>query len=240
MVTSPDAPRVILVTGANRGIGLAAVVELARRGHTVLLGARNRERGSAAAAGIDGDVHPLTIDVTSQDSIVRAAATVADDYGRLDSLVNNAGINAGYENPPSRTRLEDMRAIFGTDVFGVVAVTTAFVPLLRKSAAPRIVNVSSYRGSLGSVATWAGSWSTAYRTAKSALNSITVHYARELGMEGFAVTAVSPGHVATDLTGGNAPLSPADGARTIVELATASSATANGRFLDENGDVVSW
>jgi NAD(P)-dependent dehydrogenase (short-subunit alcohol dehydrogenase family) len=94
-------------------------------------------------------------------------------------MVNNASINAGYENPPSRTRLNDMHAIFGIDVFGVVAVTTACVSLLRKSVTPRIVNVSSYCGSLGSVATWAGSWPTAYGTAKSALNSITVHYARE-------------------------------------------------------------
>jgi NAD(P)-dependent dehydrogenase (short-subunit alcohol dehydrogenase family) len=240
MVTSPDGRRIILVTGANRGVGLAAAAELARQSHTVLLGARDPGRGAAATARLDGDVHPLTIDVTSQDSITRAAATVAGDYGWLDSLVNNAGINAGYQNPPSQTRLEDMRAIFDTDVFGVVAVTTAFLPLLRKSAAPRIVNVSSYRGSLGSVATWAGSWSAAYGTAKSALNAITVHYSRELGADGFAVTAVSPGHVATDLTGGNAPLSPAGGARTIVELATASTAKANSQYLDENGNVVPW
>jgi NAD(P)-dependent dehydrogenase (short-subunit alcohol dehydrogenase family) len=240
MVRSPNGNRVILVTGANRGIGLAAVTELARRGHTVLLGARDPGRGAAAAAPLGGDVHPLVVDVTSQDSIALAAAAVASDYGWLDTLVNNAGINAGYCNPPSRTRLEDMHAIFDTDVFGVVAVTTAFLPLLRKSAAPRIINVSSYRGSLGSAATWVGSWSATYGTAKSALNAITAHYARELGAEGFAVTAVSPGHVATDLTGGNAPLSPAEGARTIIELATAATTNANGQFLDENGNLVPW
>jgi NAD(P)-dependent dehydrogenase (short-subunit alcohol dehydrogenase family) len=114
------------------------------------------------------------------------------------------------------------------------------LPLLCKSDYPRIVNVSSFRGSLGSVDKWVGPWSTAYGTAKAALNAITVHLSRELADRGFAVTAVSPGHVATDLTGGHAPLTPEEGAATIIQLATAPTAAANGQFLDENGEPVPW
>lgn len=238
MVTSD--PRIVLVTGATRGIGLAEVEGLAAAGHTVLLGARDLQRGQAAADRIAGDVHAVQIDVTDHGSIAAAAERVRAEFGHLDGLVNNAGINVGYLDRPSESRLEDFRAVYGTDVFGVLDVTLTFLPLLRKSAAPRIVNVSSFRGSLGSKDRWVGPWSTAYGTAKTALNAPTVHFARELGEDGFAVSVVSPGHVATDLTGGNAPLTPAEGAATIIALAAASATEANGRFLDEHAAPVPW
>ena len=221
-----ETPRTVLVTGATRGIGRAAVQALAAHGHTVLLGARDLQRGKAAAGEIPGEVHAVQIDVTDHDSIAAAADRISREYGRLDALVNNAGINVGYLDKPSKSHLEDFRSVYGTDVFGVVDVTLTMLPLLEGSAAPRIVNVSSFRGSLGSAERWVGPWSTAYGTAKSALNAITVHFARELGKRGFAVTTVSPGHVATDLTGGNAALTPEEGARTIVALAVAATATA--------------
>lgn len=232
--------RTILVTGATRGIGYAAVEGLAALGHTVLLGARNLQRGQALAAGIAGNVEAVEIDVTDHDFIHAAAALVAERFGRLDGLVNNAGINVGYLDKPSESHLDDFRAVFATDVFGVVDVTMAFLPLLSRSGVPRIVNVSSYRGSLASKDSWVGPWSTAYGTAKTSLNAITVHLGRELGEQGYAVSAVSPGHVATDLTEGNAPLTPAEGAATIISLVTADTAAANGLFLDEDGNVIPW
>jgi len=238
MVTSTT--RIILVTGATRGIGRAVVAALSAQGHTVLLGARNLERGQAEAAAIPGDVHTIEIDVTDHDSIQAAANTIRQQYGHLDGLVNNAGINVGYLDKPSESHLDDFRAVYRTDVFGVVDVTLTLLPLLRASDSPRIVNVSSFRGSLGSKDTWVGPWSVAYGSAKSALNAITVHFSRELAPDGFAVTAVSPGHVATDLTGGNAPLTPEQGATTIVALAVADTAAANGHFLDENAQQVPW
>lgn len=161
-------------------------------------------------------------------------------FGRLDALVNYAGINVAWDVPPSHTRIEDMRAVFDTDVFGAVDVTTAFIPLLRRSRTPRVVNVSSLRGSLASKDSRVGPWSPSYGVATSTLNAITVHYARELGRDGFAFTVVSPGHVATDLTGGNAPLTPAEGAATIIDLAAAPSAVANGLFLDEGARELPW
>lgn len=238
MVTA--TPRTVLVTGATRGIGRAVVEGLAALGHTVLLGARNLERGQAAAAGIAGNVEAVEIDVTNHDSIHAAAGYIEERYGRLDGLVNNAGINVGYLDKPSESQLDDFRAVFATDVFGVVDVTMSLLPLLNRSDVPRIVNVSSYRGSLGSKERWVGPWSAAYGTAKTSLNAITAHLARELGEQGFAISAVSPGHVATDLTDGNAPLTPAEGAATIIRLTVADTAAANGLFLDENGDVVPW
>lgn len=232
--------RIVLVTGATRGVGRAVVESLAEHGHRVLLGARDLDRGSAVAAEIGGSVRALQIDVTSHESIVAAAAEVDGEFGYLDTLINNAGINVGFMNPPSLTAEGDLHTVYGTDVFGLVDTTLAFIPLLDRSKVPRIVNVSSFRGSLGSQDRWVGPWSTAYGTAKSAVNAITVHLSRELGERGYAVTAVSPGHVATDLTGANAPLTPAEGARTIVRLAGAPTADANGQFLDENGLQLPW
>jgi NAD(P)-dependent dehydrogenase (short-subunit alcohol dehydrogenase family) len=232
--------KVVLVTGATRGIGRAVVEGVARAGHIAVLGARNLERGRTVAQELTGDVYPIELDVTDEQSIHEVAGRISTEFGRIDSLVNNAGINVGYENPPSQTSLDDMRAVYATDVFGVVSVTSALIPLLRQSPSPRIVNVSSVRGSLGSRFSWVGPWSMAYGTAKSALNAVSAHYAHELGRHGFAVTAVSPGHVATDLTHGGAPLSPAQGAAEIVRLALAKSLEANGVFLDENGLSVPW
>ena len=235
MVSTSAGRRAVLVTGATRGIGRAVAEGLGARGQTVLLGARDLERGRAVASELRGDVRALEIDVTNSSSIVRARNDIEAEFGRLDGLVNNAGINVAWDVPPSHTRLEDMRAVFDTDVFGAVDVTTAFIPLLRRSHTPRVVNVSSFRGSLASKDRWVGPWSPSYGVAKSTLNAITVHYARELGGDGFAFTAVSPGHVATDLTGGNAPLTPTQGAATIIDLAVAPTAIANGLFLDEGG-----
>ena len=232
--------RIVLVTGGTRGIGRAVVEGVARAGHIALLGARKLEQGRAVAQGLTGDVYPIELDVTDEQSIHTVAGQVSMVFGRIDSLVNNAGINVGYENPPSQTSLDDMRAVYATDVFAVVSVTSALMPLLRQSSDPHIVNVSSLRGSLGSHSSWVGPWSMSYGTAKSALNAVTAHYAHELGRHGFAVTAVSPGHVATDLTHGGAPLSPAEGAAEIIRLALAKSLEANGVFVDENGLSVPW
>ena len=240
MVTATDQPRVVLVTGATRGIGRAVTEGLAARDHVVFLGSRDLDRGRAIAREIPGDVRAVRIDITDRSSIQRAHEQVRKEFGYLDGLVNNAGINVSWDVPPSRTRIEDMRAVFDTDVFGVVEVTATFIPLLRASRFPRVVNVSSFRGSLTSKNGWVGPWSPSYGTAKSCLNAITVHYARELAREGFAFTAVSPGHVATDLTGGNAPLTPAEGAATIVTLAVAETPSANGKFLDENAEELPW
>lgn len=231
---------IILVTGATRGIGRAVVEGVTAAGQTAVLAGRDQAAAAAAAREIGGDICPVVIDVTEQSTITAAAALLRDRYGRIDSLVNNACVNIGYARPPSQTLLTDMRAVFATDGFGVVAVTSAFLPLVRASDSPRIVNVSSFRGSLGSKDSWVGPWPASYGTAKTALNAVTAHYARELAPAGFTVTAVSPGHVATDLTKGNAPLTPAQGAATIIQLALATSPAANGAFLDENGLPVPW
>jgi NAD(P)-dependent dehydrogenase (short-subunit alcohol dehydrogenase family) len=232
--------RVILVTGATRGIGLAVVEGLAAQGHFLLLGARDAKRGRQVAEQVPGEVQPIQIDVTDHQSVVAASAIVDETYGYLDTLVNNAGINVGQLNPPSQTTQDDLRAVYDTDVFGLLDVTLTFIPLLDRSSAPRVVNVSSLRGSLGSQDSWVGPWSMAYGSAKTAVNAITAHLARELAERAYAVTAVSPGHVATDLTGGNAPLTPQQGAATIVSLAAADTAQANGQFLDEYGRPLPW
>lgn len=241
--------RVVLITGATRGIGFATARGLAAHGHTVLVGARDILSGENAVAELrrrelPGTVRAVVIDVTDADSVAGAAREVERDFGRLDALVNNAGVNIGFTQPPSEAHLDDVRAVYDTDVFGVVAVTTAFIPLLDTGNRPRIVNVSSFRGSLGSRDAWVGPWSFGYGTAKAALNMITAQYAHELADRGYVVTAVSPGHVATALTGNNAPLTPDEGAVTIIRLAEASDelpdAVVSGAFLDENGVTVPW
>jgi NAD(P)-dependent dehydrogenase (short-subunit alcohol dehydrogenase family) len=228
MTTSSDlvsngsaGPRVALVSGANKGIGRAIASGLARDGFVVYLGARDEGRGSAAAGelAVAGDVRFLLLDVTSDADVEAAVARVESDFGHLDVLVNNAGVNAGYNRPEDETA-DGFRFVYETNVFAVVRVTNWFLPLLRKSAAGRIVNVTSKRGSIGEPGAWVGRPSMAYSSSKTALNAITVHYARELAETPVKVNGAAPGHVATDFNGFRGTRTPEEAAVVALRLAT--------------------
>ncbi|MFK4870537.1 SDR family oxidoreductase [Novosphingobium sp. ZW T3_23] len=219
--------RIALVTGANKGIGLAIARQLGAGGHSVWLGCRDLKRGDAASdtlrkAGIDA--HAVQLDVTDAVSVASAAATVERAAGRLDALVNNAGLM--FAPPPSAAEesIDEMAQMFETNVFGVMRVTQAFLPLLRKSDAARIVMMSSGLSSLGEALdmrseTWSVGFA-GYCASKTALNMLTVKLAKELASEGIKVNAVDPGLTATDMTGNGLGHSPDQGARPAVALAT--------------------
>jgi NAD(P)-dependent dehydrogenase (short-subunit alcohol dehydrogenase family) len=224
---------IALITGANKGIGREIAAQLVARGVTVLLAGRNPELVEAAANELGA--RPVVLDVTDDASVVAAAKLVEQEHGRLDVLVNNAGISGERGN----NTLANVQKVFATNVFGVIRVTDAFLPLLLRSAAPRIVNVSSSVGSL----THMGSpenqmpFSLTYPTSKTALNAITVQYARELGKQGVKVNAVCPGYCATDLNNFNGFRTPQQGAEIAVSMATIGEDGPNGGFFDENGPV---
>jgi NAD(P)-dependent dehydrogenase (short-subunit alcohol dehydrogenase family) len=217
---------IALVTGANKGIGLETARQLGARGATVLAGARDEERGEEAeralqAAGADARFVPL--DVTDPGSIQRAADWIDREYGRLDILVNNAGIARG--NLPSETDLDAMREVYEVNVFGVIRVTNALLPLLRRAPAARIVNVSSEVGSITSMTDPSSPLahmpgSVAYPSSKSALNMITAMYAKELRNTPIKVNAANPGYTKTDLNRNSGFRSVAEGAEANVYLAT--------------------
>ena len=224
---------IALVTGANKGIGFETARQLGARGVTVLIGARDEARGTAAERALrDGlrdlrgsaDVRFVPLDVTDASSVREAAGWIEKEYGRLDILVNNAGIAVGG-GPPSETDLEAMREVFQTNVFGVIMVTNAMLPLLRRAAAARIVNVSSEVGSIAAM-TDPGSplaqmpAGLAYPSSKTALNMITALYAKELRDTPIKVNAANPGYTATDLNGNSGFRSAAEGAEVSVSLAT--------------------
>ncbi len=199
--------QVALVTGANKGLGKQLVLRLLEHGLTVYLGSRDRERGEAARLELQGsgrDVRLLVLDVTNAESIAEAVGTIEQDSGKLDILVNNAGVSLGGA-PPSKTRIEDLRAVYETNFFGPFLLTQALLPLLRKSDAPNIVNVSSDLGSLALMGypeyAFARTQLFPYQSSKVAQNSLTVMLAKELRSEGFRVNAVNPGFTATDITG---------------------------------------
>jgi NAD(P)-dependent dehydrogenase (short-subunit alcohol dehydrogenase family) len=234
-----DTPeRVALITGANKGIGKEIARGLLQRGFTVLLGARDPERGQTAAVDLapDGAAVFLPLDVTDEWSIGVAAVTIEDRYGRLDVLVNNAGRPAPPHSPGEVTA-ELMRAVYETNVFGVVAVTHAMLPLLKRSSAGRIVNVSSLRGSLGHPGAFVGQPSMPYSSSKTALNALTVHYARALAPFGIKVNAAAPGHVATDFNGHRGTRTPAEGAAIAIQLATIGPDGPTGGLFDDNGPI---
>jgi NAD(P)-dependent dehydrogenase (short-subunit alcohol dehydrogenase family) len=233
-----------LVTGANKGIGREIARRLAALDMTVLVGARDRLRGEAAVEGLrDGsrDVHLVVLDVADDASVARAAADVTERFGKLDILVNNAGISLGAGSP-SRQSLEAMRRIFATNVFGPVAVTQAFLPLLEKAPAARIVNVSSAVGSLGlasdpesRIAQLGGIFG--YAASKTALDAFTLHLANELRDKRIKVNAACPGWVATDLNRHTGPRTVEQGAEIIVRLATLPDDGPTGGFFDDAGAV---
>jgi NAD(P)-dependent dehydrogenase (short-subunit alcohol dehydrogenase family) len=245
--------KVALVTGANKGIGRAAAEQLAALGMTVLIGARDPRRGEEAAAALcaaGGDAHAITLDVTGPATIQAAAKQVQERFGHLDVLINNAGITgSGQVEPhdaldqiPSSVDLDMVRAVFETNVFGVIAVTNAMLPLLRRSPAPRIVNVSSHAASLTITSDPDGPLaglptSAAYTPSKTALSSLTVQYANELRKDGFVVNAVAPGYVDTDSNNHSGHLTPAQGAAVLVRLATLGADGPTGGFFDADGSV---
>ncbi|NUT48981.1 MAG: SDR family oxidoreductase [Saccharothrix sp.] len=231
--------RIALVTGANKGIGYQVAARLASLGMTVLLAARDRERGGKAAAELGA--HPIALDVTDPATITAAAAEVAREFGRLDVLVNNAGITGSWEQTPSTVDVDLVRAVFETNVFGVIAVTNAMLPLLLRSPSPRIVNVSSGVGSLTTMSDPRHELAAlppgvAYPPSKTALNAVTVQYARELAGR-VLVNAVDPGYCATDLNGHRGHRTAAEGAAVAVRLATLGPDGPTGGFHGEDGPL---
>ncbi len=231
-------PRLALVTGANKGIGKEIARGLARLGMTVFLGSRNMERGKAAADELsqDGTVIPIQLDVTDRASVERAALLIERDHGLLDVLVNNAGTNVGYQKP-SEVTAEDFCTVYETNVFGVVTVTNVLLPLLLRSDAGRIVNVTSLRGSIGAEGAWVGQPSMPYSTSKTALNAITVHYSRELANTPIKINGAAPGHVATDFNAFRGTRSPAEGAAIAIRLATLDASGPSGGVFDDRGKL---
>ena len=237
---------IALVTGANKGIGYEIVAQLAERGMAVFLGARDAERREGAVAALrdagHDDVHPIDLDVTDPATARAAAATVEERFGRLDVLVNNAGISGGLAQAPSTADPATVRAVLEVNLIGVLTVTNAMLPLLRRSPAPRVVNMSSGVGSLAAMSDPAGPLaqlpaSAAYVPSKTALNSLTVQYARELGKDGVLVNMADPGYVATGLNGFTGFRTPAQGAAIAVRLATLGPDGPTGGFFDDAGPV---
>jgi NAD(P)-dependent dehydrogenase (short-subunit alcohol dehydrogenase family) len=229
-----------LITGANKGIGFEIARELKERGVEVLAGARDEERGRAAAEKLDARF--VRLDVTSEDSVKAAAAWVEERYGALDILVNNAGVILRQDDhQPSGTPLDVLRATYETNVFGVVAVTNAMLPLLRRAPAARIVNMSSGLGSLTlgsdpSVPFYDLNLLT-YNSSKSALNMITLSYAKELRGTSIKVNAADPGYCATDINAHMGVRTAAEGAAIAVRLALLPDDGPTGAYLDDQGDV---
>ena len=243
---SSDKP-VALITGANKGLGYEVARQLGQtHGMTVLVGARDAARGREAvdkltALGIDARAVPL--DVTDPASIEAAATEIEREFGgRLDVLVNNAGVVLDYA-PPSQTDLAKYQATHLTNAFGPLAVTKAMLPLLKRSAAGRVVNMSSGLGSLAQNSDPGWEYAkikvVAYHSSKAALNMQTVLFAAELAAEGspVKVNSACPGYVATDLNNHQGPRTVEQGAREAVRLATLPADGPTGKFFDENGPV---
>jgi NAD(P)-dependent dehydrogenase (short-subunit alcohol dehydrogenase family) len=234
-----------LITGANKGIGLEIARQLGKRGYTVWLGSRDKGRGEEAANGLrqEGiDARCLLLDVVDAQSIKSAVDRLENEIDALDALVNNAGINFGRPPVPSLESVDEIRGIFDVNVFGAVRVTQAFLPLLRRSSAARIVMMSSGLGSIASTLdltseNW-GIGSAGYCASKTALNMFTVKLAKELAEEGIKVNAADPGLTATDLNGHMGNRKPEDAAPIAVRLATLDRfGPTGGFFLNDNADT---
>jgi NAD(P)-dependent dehydrogenase (short-subunit alcohol dehydrogenase family) len=226
--------KVAFITGANKGLGLEIARQLGKQGHIVVLGSRDAQKGEEAAATLrkeNIDAHAVQVDVTKDADVARLPGWFKDKFGQLDILVNNAGVAEwGADN------VESFRNTFDANVFGVVSVTHALLPLLKASPAGRIVNHSSILGSLGTIETAGEQFGDfivpAYTASKAALNGFTVALANKLGKAStLKVNSAHPGWVKTDLGGAAAPMEIVDGAKTAVRLATLPADGPTGEFF---------
>lgn len=238
---SNHSGKIALITGANKGIGLETARQLGREGVTVLVAARDQKKAEGAAATLKAegfDAVPLKLDVTSQADIQSAVAFIEGKYGHLDILVNNAGINAenGFSSNNSATVAQAaLRQTFDTNFFAVVELTQALLPLIKKSPAGRIVNLSSILGSLtlhsDPKSPIASSKSLGYNASKTALNAFTIHLADALKDTKIKVNSVHPGWVKTDMGGHGAPMEITDGAKSSVEMALLGNDGPSGKYV---------
>ena len=248
-----DKP-VALVTGANQGIGFQIAKDMTAKGFTVLVGSRNVERGEAAAKEVGPSAVALQLDVTDQTSVKAAAERVRQEFGRLDVLIQNAAISTTREvhsledhmaaTRPSNVPLGDMRAVWDTNVFGVLSVYQAMLPILRDTPNSCIVNVSSGAGSL-TLASDPNSpirsfFDAAYATSKTALNALTVAMAIELEADGISVNAVSPGFTKTKMNGFTGTETVEEGAAEAVRVALLGSEGPTGTFTHATMGVIPW
>jgi NAD(P)-dependent dehydrogenase (short-subunit alcohol dehydrogenase family) len=234
---------IALISGANKGIGYEIARGLGAKKIKVLVGARDEARGQKAAEKLrveGADACLVKLDVTDGESIRRAAEWIEKEFGRLDILVNNAGI-AYFSEKPSGEDLSKVREIYDTNVFGVMEMIQAMLPLLRRSKHARIVNVSSHLGSLELASRpdspMAQLLLLGYSTSKTALNSMTVQFANELRDTPIKVNAICPGYCATDLNGNSGPRTAAQGAVAVIEYATIGPDGPSGGYFDEEGRV---
>jgi NAD(P)-dependent dehydrogenase (short-subunit alcohol dehydrogenase family) len=243
-----SSKKIALITGANKGIGLETARQLGQQDITVLVGARDSKKGNAAAEELrkEGiDAHAIEIDVSKPASVKEAVTQVESDFGRLDILVNNAGVMPDERAKRiSEQSLGTWRETFDTNVFGLIDTTQAFLPLLRKSDAGRIVNLSSILGSIGFHATpgspvYESKSTPAYSVSKAAVNAYTVQLAHELKDTKIRVNAAHPGWVKTDMGGEGATMELRDGAKTSVALATLDADGPNGTFV-HLGEPLPW
>ena len=226
-----------LITGANKSLGFETARRLAEAGHIIYLGSRDEQRGKEAAGRIGA--RPVQIDVTSDDSVQAAAALIRDEAGHLDVLVNNAGISGGLGRSPGDVTAADMRAVYETNVFGVVAMTHAFLPLLAASSAPVIVMVSSGMGSLAVTTDPSRFESTlvsvSYTSSKAALNMITTQYAK--AFPAMRINAVDPGYTGTDFNQHRGTQTVEEGAEIIVRMASIGPDGPTGGYFSAAGPV---
>ena len=244
MADKTSQQTIALVTGANKGIGFEIARGLGAQGSIVLLGSRDDNRGKKAAAQLLAEgiqAQPIELDVTDRISILSAVAQIETQFGRLDVLVNNAGVNLEAGAKPSAVDLSTARHVYDVNVFGVIAMTQAMLPLLLKSQRGRIVNLSSSLSSFG--------WNTdpeysahfplllAYNSSKSALNAITLQFAKELRDTPIKVNAACPGYCATDMTNHAGSRTAQQGSMTPIRLATLPDDGPTGGLFNDDGPV---
>ena len=236
--------KTVLITGANKGIGFETVRQLAQLGYFVYLGSRDKIKGLDAleklkASGLD-NVDCVEIDVTDIDSIKKAKQELESKIDVLDVLINNAGISGGQPQNMSSLEIENLRKVFDTNFFGAVQTTQEFIPLLKRSGEPRIVNVSSGLGSLTVHSTTQNlnfALYDAYSCSKTALNAFTVMLANEYSDTNFKINSVTPGYTATDLNQHKGTQTVEQGAKVIVKYATVDNSGPTGKFLKEDGEI---